>query len=328
MAKKKFSCINVCATLTILAHLVVLVGIGVMLRAGSGPIKNDLPTDAGRYMVLIDTDQYSREINGQTYQGLPDSHDFSKDKDFFGIFPSLYCSGKKKDDKYIVDFCSPWGKQFFDLHRLWRVWGVDLVQDKLVGQAPRQAFIGLLVGAGSTALSIVMGLLAYKFLWCAVVATLGAWIAAITMICTAAFSTLFINKLVSRAPNLKLTGKGKLVVHSGKAFMLTQSVAAAIALACALIWTFVTWRKRSANKKKAAGKHGEVGYVGVIRRTTGDFFGKLSSQNTSYKHLSGESELTALNSRGGSEVDITSNRQLERLGDDNVAYEPMRHRNS
>lgn len=47
--------------------------------------------------------------------GLPDSHDFSKRKDFYAIYPSLYCSGQKDNKVYKADYCSPWGTQF-DLH--------------------------------------------------------------------------------------------------------------------------------------------------------------------------------------------------------------------
>lgn len=51
------------------------------------------------------------------YKGLPDSHDFSKAKDWFAIYASLYCSGRKNGpEKHAADYCSPWpGKQLFDL---------------------------------------------------------------------------------------------------------------------------------------------------------------------------------------------------------------------
>tara|TARA_R110002003_G_scaffold64_7_gene6002 strand:+ start:909 stop:1778 length:870 start_codon:yes stop_codon:yes gene_type:complete len=275
----------------------------------------------------IDTDQYARQVNGETYHGLPDSHDFSKDKDFFGIFPSLYCSGKKKDDKYIVDYCSPWGKQFFDLHRLWRVWGVDLIQDNLIGQAPRHAFIGLLIGAAATALAIFAGFLTFWFYWGALLSALCAWIAAITAISSAAFSNVFINKLVTTSSTLKLTGTGKIVVHPGRAYEWTIWIAAAISLAGALTWSFVVWRKRSARGKKIADKRDTGGYVGIIRRTTGDLFGKMSARDTSYKHLNRGHELTELNSRDGSQIDLIPAGRLGRVEDHgDIAYEPMRHR--
>lgn len=90
------------------------------------------------------------------YKGLPDSHDFSKHKDFFAIYIHRYCSGHKivnkskrnpktnsdpnsksgsksdsKDDQkqkwtYEIDFCSNIGSELFDQYRIWKVWGVDL----------------------------------------------------------------------------------------------------------------------------------------------------------------------------------------------------------
>lgn len=61
--KRKVSCVGIWSTFAILSHIVVLVGIGLLLRAGSGPIKNDLPADAGRYMVLVSQDsQYLHAV--------------------------------------------------------------------------------------------------------------------------------------------------------------------------------------------------------------------------------------------------------------------------
>jgi len=70
--------------------------------------------------MQIDTNEYKYGENDP--YGLPDSHDFSKRKDFFAIFPSVYCSGTKKPGRkdgygdteftYEADYCSPWGSHF------------------------------------------------------------------------------------------------------------------------------------------------------------------------------------------------------------------------
>jgi hypothetical protein len=126
--------------------------------------------------VQINTGEYTKHINGQTYRGLPDSHDFSKQKDFFAIFPALYCSGWKRDGNYHADYCSPWGRQLFDLHRLWRVWGVDLVENKLVAQTPKMIFIGLITSAASAGLSLLVGLLAVYSYRCTLLVTVLSWV--------------------------------------------------------------------------------------------------------------------------------------------------------
>ena len=53
-------------------------------------------------------------VDGQTVNGLPDNYDQSRPKDFFAIYPSRYCSGKKSDGGYTIDHCSAYGKQFFN----------------------------------------------------------------------------------------------------------------------------------------------------------------------------------------------------------------------
>jgi hypothetical protein len=94
-----------------------------------------------------------------------------------------------------------------------------------------------------------------------------------------------------------------------------------------LAWSFVVWRKRSARGKKIADKRDTGGYVGIIRRTTGDLFGKMSARDTSYKHLNRGHELPELNSRDGSQIDLIPAGRLGRVEDHgDIAYEPMRHR--
>jgi hypothetical protein len=122
--------------------------------------------------IKIDTNEYTRTISGQTFHDLPDSHDFSKEKDFFHIFAGNYCSGRKVDGKYEADYCSPRGKQFFDLHSLWRVWRVDLIKDDPIGTNPRLIYIGLLVMLAIIILCIVSLTLALCSYWAMLVSTL------------------------------------------------------------------------------------------------------------------------------------------------------------
>ena len=71
-----------------------------------------------------------------TYQGLPDSHDYSKHKDVFVLYIYGYCSGslenKDKTDlgRFKINFCSRPMSELFDQYRVWKVWGVDLATPK------------------------------------------------------------------------------------------------------------------------------------------------------------------------------------------------------
>ncbi|RGP78944.1 hypothetical protein FLONG3_2849 [Fusarium longipes] len=161
----------------LITQLLTLVGVGMLLRAGTGSLNNSdhLPTAPGLYLILIDTKHYTRKVGKETFKGLPDSHDFSKQKDFFALFPALYCSGKMSGDRHEADYCSTWGEQFFDLQRLWRVWGVDLIKENLVGSTPRLVYAGLLTTVIGVVLSAIFSILAFFSYWGAIAATVLSW---------------------------------------------------------------------------------------------------------------------------------------------------------
>lgn len=118
--------------------------------------------------------------------GLPDSHDFSKRKDFYAIYPSLYCSGTKNNGAYEYDYCSPWGSQF-DLQWLWRVWGIDLIQYDYIGYRPKIIFYSLMTGACGTTISLggsFIGLFSY---WSKVMACVTSWVRSFTPLPTLAY---------------------------------------------------------------------------------------------------------------------------------------------
>jgi hypothetical protein len=133
-------------------------------------------------------------VSEEAYKGLPDSHDFSKQKDFFALFPALYCSGSKDGDKYEADYCSSWGKQLFDLQRqgyptqqsasgdanisdrLWRVWGVDLIHDNLIASNPTLIYAGLLTTASTTGLSLITGLVSFCSSWMGILSATLSWV--------------------------------------------------------------------------------------------------------------------------------------------------------
>lgn len=117
---KKFTWTVVLMPFITLLHGVMLGVEIVMLRAGTGSVSQapHLPSFSAWWVTLIDTDEYKyiAATDEDDPWGLPDSHDFSKRKDFFAIYPSLYCSGEKKKQGgsvvYEADYCSAWGSQF------------------------------------------------------------------------------------------------------------------------------------------------------------------------------------------------------------------------
>lgn len=234
----------------------------------------------------------------------------------------------KKDGKHVADYCSRWGKEFFDLHRLWRVWEVDLIKDNLIGQAPKQVFICLSIGAGTTALAFLAGICGLRTYWGVLAATLCGWIAAIAMLGSAALSTIFINNLVGKASDGKLNGNDILVIYPGRTYLYTIWIAAILALASAISWSFLTWCKRSVCEKRPHDDKKAKGYAGIIRRTTGELFGKaFTPGSTSYKQLSGGHELREVRSRDGSQTDLISRGRPIREGEEgDLAFEPLRHR--
>lgn len=94
------------------------------------------------------------ETGEGAYQGLPDSHDFSKHKDFFVLYLHGYCSGKKIGDEYKPDFCSGGGK-LFDQYHVWKTWGVNLAEN-------RDSVKGLQRAIGVTAIKTMPNVI---FIW-------------------------------------------------------------------------------------------------------------------------------------------------------------------
>ncbi|KAF2179573.1 hypothetical protein K469DRAFT_798617 [Zopfia rhizophila CBS 207.26] len=311
----------------VIFQVILLAGLAILLQAGSGPLKNDLPIYPWGYIALINTDEYTKHINDQTYRGLPDSHDFSKQKDFFAIFPALYCSGWKKDGNYHADYCSPWGRQLFDLHRLWRVWGVDLMENKLVAQTPRMIFIGLITSAASAALALLVGFLAVYSYRCTLLVAVLSWVTMIATLSTAGLSHTFVTKLVSYAPKLNYDGTGRITINPGKAHIIAIWAGVTLTITIAALRTLIAHRHRkvhnAANRPSASRRAADAGpaaarekipFIGILRRATGDlnFLNRGGRGErwgrSSYKHISvsGE-EMTGLGgSRNGSQIDLVS----------------------
>ncbi|OAL48108.1 hypothetical protein IQ07DRAFT_682207 [Pyrenochaeta sp. DS3sAY3a] len=290
--------------LALFLQLILLASEVVILQAGTGPLKNKskLPRFSALNIVVIDTDQYSRTVNDQTFQGLPDSHDFSKDKGVFGIFVGNYCSGKKNGDRYEVDYCSPWGKQFFDLHRLWRVWGVDLIKDNLIGTTPKLIFIGFLTTTAATLLCTCTLIISFCSYRAAGVATLLSVVATISIIATAGLSQRFVQRLQTYVPNSQSTGKGKLVIHGGTYYLRSVWIGSGLALLSTIFCIISVHAKRQhrrASRLSKTSTHGggysvdRLPLVGIVRRATSDLLGQRTTRGPNYKHLAPEEvELT------------------------------------
>ncbi|KAK5989723.1 hypothetical protein PT974_07982 [Cladobotryum mycophilum] len=315
----KFSCGFILIPAALVIHVVLFCGLAMILQSGTGSLNNhgDLLRMPGLYIARIDASNYKTKSGGEDYVGLPDSHDFSKNKDFFTLYPALYCSGMKKGDNYEEDYCSHWGGRLFDLQRLWTVWGVDLVDGKVIASNPRLVFVGLLVSAGATIVTLAVGLLSFCYYWSLVLTTVLAWISSISFIGTAAVSHMFINRLLSTTKHLKATGDGYVSSKSGPWYGLIMWISAGLALLAALLWTIITWRKGKTRAR--ATKAVRATPAGIpLKLRVGGIFGGKKAQASSYKHLSDDFTYSGAAFRETS-MD---------LGDrgEGKAFEPMRHR--
>ncbi|KAK0710244.1 hypothetical protein B0T26DRAFT_787654 [Lasiosphaeria miniovina] len=320
---KRFTWSILLLPLVLLLHAGVFVGEILVLHAGTGAIDSGdrLPSGYGLYTVLIEADEYSYGVEGggDSVKGLPDSHDFSRNKDWFAIYAGAYCSGKKHGpDRYEATYCSPWAKQFFDLQWLWRVWGVDLVEKNFVGSNPQIIFGSLLAAVITTALTAVFGLFAFCSHWSIVIAAVVTWIATAATITATLVAHFFAKKFVHDISDIKLSGTGKLVVSSNGVADRVGYTASALALVASLLWAFIAWRERRRVRSERSGR---------------------GRGRTSYKHLSvpGEGTGEELNSlRYASQVDLVQPRSRAQSMEPPVvvvvgagggaAYEPMRHR--
>jgi len=125
---KRFTWASLLTPLVIVLNVATFAVEVVMLRAGTGGSlisnnnnnnnnNNDQnpPNYSGWYALRIEADEYKYEH--ATSNGLPDSYDTSKMKDYFAMYPAVYCSGEKKSDgkggfRYEADHCSSWGSLF------------------------------------------------------------------------------------------------------------------------------------------------------------------------------------------------------------------------
>ncbi|KAK0704381.1 hypothetical protein B0H67DRAFT_557205 [Lasiosphaeris hirsuta] len=373
---KKLTCSVLLLPLVILLNGAMLAIEVIMLRAGTGSLDNHshLPFFHAWYTVLIDTDQYKYAPPGQDGSdpyGLPDSYDYSKHKDFFAIFPAVYCSGKKvayrqgkRYDhdadyseevhggyRYEADYCSPWGSQF-DLQRLWRVWGVDLIEDNYIGQNPRMIYLSLIIGACTTALSAILKVFGYCYFYSKVAACIVSWVSMACLCTTSATSQTFASKLASGASRLEVSGEGHISaqlyvapiplcftpspsthavsgnMHNGLSWGLFGA-----SLASALAETFIVWRQWKLRRTRRPSSPGGRGRATAVGGGHGHsvYQHLVAGKDGMGLHAESHIELTHSRSRGPSR-ELSPMRGNGGYGDgagvtaQGSAYEPMRHR--
>ncbi|KAK3369645.1 hypothetical protein B0T24DRAFT_596361 [Lasiosphaeria ovina] len=313
------SCTILLLPVVLLMQVAVLSSGIIFLLAGTGGIDNaeHLPKLSGVYVALIDTAKYETTAGKEKYHGLPDSHDYSKPKDFFAIFPALYCSGKKNGDKYEADYCSPWGKQLFDLQWLWRVWGVDLVEKNYIASYPTLIFAGVMTAVVAAAVALACGALSFCFYWSMVLAALVSWVSAIGMLLAAAAGHMLTNKLVA---DISSASSGSVSAQWGDTFARVAWVVGGLAVAAAALWALIAVREhrvrvRTGRSRIAARRD---------RRGGGDGPSAFRVRGASYKHLSvGKDEMAGLHDHGyASHVDLVGVRARTPS-----PFEPMRHVN-
>ncbi|KAK5659873.1 hypothetical protein OQA88_13336 [Cercophora sp. LCS_1] len=308
---KKCSCSAALLPIATVLHGALTAFQLVMLRAGTGSAgnRNNEPTSPSWYTVRIDADQYTAA--GATTRGLPDPNDSDAWKDFYTIYPSLYCSGyKDTNGAYKTEsmWCSPWGHQF-DLQWAWRDAGIDLVKNDYVGNKPRTIFFSLTTGTTGTILSVVTSLLGLFWYW--------GKMSFAALIANSITSQQFISGLVSNARNVKPTsGTGRISASAGPVHGRVSWVMAFVALADALLITFIVWRGYKRRKEIArAGSSPGSGGGGPL----GGVYQYLAPGGKTDVHSESRVELIAQGGKAGvgGRVSVTTQQS---------AYEPMRHR--
>ncbi|KAK3363140.1 hypothetical protein B0T25DRAFT_596146 [Lasiosphaeria hispida] len=328
---KRCSCSVLFLPLVLLLNGVLIALEVILLQAGTGSLDNaeHVPRFYSFYAVIIDADQYETTAGGEKGKGLPDSHDFSKSKDFFAIYPALYCSGKKIDGRYEADYCSPWGKQLFDL-QLWRVWGVDLVENYLIGQSPRIIYISLMTAASAAVASLAFGVLGFCWYWSKALATVTIWVSAVAIITTSAVSQIFVSKLVAESPRLQVAGTGAIIAKWGYIYLRGAWALSGGAVVAAILWSIILWRAR-----KARGKSGRtvvpVGYFPSGKRSKGKTYQHLAKDQEELADLRDTLQVklvaeARVQSRNPSREPSPARYSKGDTTSQDTAYEPMRHR--
>lgn len=123
-----------CVSLPLIGTIAILACMAYISSAG---IRVDGKEIDSKYFALIDTSKITTTIGKETYHGLPDSHDHSKQKDVFAIYLWNYCSGTKLKGEFRANYCSG-ARTPFDQYRLWNTWKIDITKGELEHEGPKK----------------------------------------------------------------------------------------------------------------------------------------------------------------------------------------------
>ncbi|KAH0551123.1 hypothetical protein GP486_007532 [Trichoglossum hirsutum] len=144
------------------ASILFLVFIQVSGLNGTGTVRDG-------YFALIDTHEYKRKVDSTEYVGLPDSHDYSKQKDVYAIYLWNYCSGNLKDGVQDLNFCSKPNRWFFDLYSLWSTWGIKIAEPGSkwywLRTTPKSMLVAYNIATAASILQVLVGFSAIFSRW-------------------------------------------------------------------------------------------------------------------------------------------------------------------
>jgi len=235
------------------ASIVCIIFIGTTGLNGTGAVRDG-------YFALIDTHEIKKKVGDSEYIGLPDSHDYSKQKDVYAIYLWNYCSGNLKDGSQELNFCSKPNRWFFDLYNLWSTWGVKIAEPGSkwywLRTSPRPMLVAYNIALATSVLETLVGFSAIYSRWGSFATLFFSGLSSCTILAASALSTAVYSTLVRRINTLD-----NIHARRGTNLFIATWVGTLLSLAATVFWTFSTCCVSGKDKKKARVKPEKTPYT-------------------------------------------------------------------
>ncbi|KAI9854371.1 MAG: hypothetical protein M1813_001274 [Trichoglossum hirsutum] len=248
----RVACIALPMVLTVVS-IACIVFIGTAGLKGTGSVKDT-------YFALIDTHEYKRKVGDTEFVGLPDSHDFSKQKDVYAIYLWNYCSGNLKDGVQELNFCSKPNHWFFDLYNLWSTWGIKIAEPGSkwywLRNTPRPMLVAYNIALAASILEVLVGFSAIFSRWGSFATLFFSGLSSCTFLVASALSTAIYNTLVQRIKTID-----NIHARRGSNLFIATWVGTLVSIVATVLWAFSTCCVSGKDKKKARVKPEKTPYT-------------------------------------------------------------------